>query len=270
MKKQILFTLLLLFSITIKAQPTVTPDWMFHIAFEDASGARDTVFFILDSTASDNYIDTVFGEIGMSMPNNVFQVYFQTGLTDSSKYEARPLNALGISAVIYASNVQYPLIARWDTSLFSSAILPAPYRYATLDNEYFFLVNNWGGHQYYNMTTVDTAYMPVFSWGSHQHFPLFFQADRVTNTVNINNPYAQPSVVINPNVIADGNVEVKLTSLNKIKCIDIYNCAMQLTKSIQCETAHAKITTNTLPKGIYFLKITDQLNNKYYGKIIKS
>ncbi|MBK7854191.1 MAG: hypothetical protein IPJ79_04180 [Bacteroidetes bacterium] len=172
------------------------------------------------------------------MPGNVFQVYLALLTpTDSTKYDARPLNSLGIGAYIYATNVQYPLIARWDTSLFSSPILPAPYRHATLDNEYFFLVNNWVGHQYYNMTKVDTAYMPVFPWGSGQHFPLFFQADRVTSIVNKVND--KQAAIITPSIAENGYVEVSIQSTN-IKCIEVYSCTMQLVSTINCNAPNAK------------------------------
>lgn len=69
------------------------PQWKFHIAFEDATGARDTIFLIWDSTATWE-MDTLLGEIPMNFDTNIFQVYMYINSTplDSSKVSASNTN----------------------------------------------------------------------------------------------------------------------------------------------------------------------------------
>ncbi len=58
MKRVSILILSPLMALTLAAQP----QWKFHVAYEDATGARDTIFFIWDTSAVVYGIDTALGE----------------------------------------------------------------------------------------------------------------------------------------------------------------------------------------------------------------
>ena len=54
-----------------------TPLWKFWIAFEDATGAKDSIWLIFDPSASfDSNTDTVFGEVSNPYDSTVFGIRY--------------------------------------------------------------------------------------------------------------------------------------------------------------------------------------------------
>ena len=137
MKKIILF-LLLVFS--IKLNSFSQPQWKFHIAFEDGTGAKDTIWCIWDSTAHGSPpVDTALGEGAIQIDNSTFNVFISNANGDTTKTVAFPFT-YSFDFGVRAINYQYPLTISWDSSLFS-VIFPWPYAsvdYARIDNGYFF------------------------------------------------------------------------------------------------------------------------------------
>ncbi|MFZ7145748.1 MAG: hypothetical protein ACO1G6_10440, partial [Bacteroidota bacterium] len=85
-KVKLIFAIILI-SNTILAQP----QWKFPIAFEDGSGAKDTIWYIWDSTATAG-IDTLLGEGKVLMDPNAFNVFVTDFNPDSTKTHALPFN----------------------------------------------------------------------------------------------------------------------------------------------------------------------------------
>jgi hypothetical protein len=120
------------------------PQWKFHIAFEDAIGAKDTIWLIWDTTAHGSLpTDTALGEGPVSFNYSNFNVWIYNWDGDSTKTRAYPYNAISFLLEVRAFNYQYPITIRWDTTLFYASYLPLPVGYinaAIIDNDYFFFV----------------------------------------------------------------------------------------------------------------------------------
>ncbi|MDX9751426.1 MAG: hypothetical protein RBT71_10135, partial [Flavobacteriales bacterium] len=108
------------------AQPT----WRFHLAFEDGSGARDTLWFIYDTTAtmtSSGNVDYELGEGAVPMGDGAFHVFTRNAHWDSTKTVAWPYSwypEFNTYNTIEAINWVPPMTIRWDTSLFHAPYLP--------------------------------------------------------------------------------------------------------------------------------------------------
>lgn len=145
--KLILFALILsLYALTGFTQQ----QWKFHVAFEDATGAKDTIWFILDTTATFYGIDTALGEGNVNFNYNVFNVWTLTWGTypnfDTTKVVAFPYDIGGFGSEIHAFNFELPIKISWDTSLLHASYLPSSpvgwMNHARIDNYYFFMINN--------------------------------------------------------------------------------------------------------------------------------
>jgi hypothetical protein len=265
MKKQllILFTLFLTSYTLLKAQE---PDFKFHLAFEDATGAKDTVWFIWDSTATNGY-DIALGEMPISLTPNVFQVYFQLGLNDTGKVRAKPMNNTLSGASIEAQNYVYPIILRWDSSLFSNNNLPFIINQAYLDNEWFFLNNNWGANHLFNMLVTDSVDLPKFYYGSEEQFPMSFSFgyDPSLNTsikYNLKNKLS-----IYPNPVND-YLQIKILKEKTPYTIQFFDLKGSCVMQQAIKDNNNKINIELLPKGVYFLKIFNEKSSTIQ-KIIK-
>jgi len=102
--------------------------WRFPIAFEDAIGAKDTIWFVYDTTATVAfYVDTALGEGEVVMDMEAFNVFLMNWDGDSTKTQAFPYSIFPIGEIygIKGINCVPPLVVRWDTLLFSSPVLPS-------------------------------------------------------------------------------------------------------------------------------------------------
>jgi hypothetical protein len=103
------------------------PQWKFHLAFEDATGARDTIWFIWDTTAHFILpVDEHLGEGRTEMNLNEFNVFVRNHEGDSTKTFSLPYGIPDLTNSIYAINYQYPITLRWDSSMFNAPFLPEP------------------------------------------------------------------------------------------------------------------------------------------------
>lgn len=245
------------------------PQWKFHLAFEDATGAKDTIWFVWDSTASFYGIDTVFGEIPINITPDTFQVYLTIpGGYFSNTFATYPYNSFQNN--IYAHNYVYPIIIRWDTSLFYSNALISPINCAEMDNSYFFTTSG-NFCNVFNMLENDTALCPPF--GLEEHFPL---------SVNINvNEYCCLNGIeenngnngeydIYPNPF--GEKLIMVSSKCKVKEIIIYSVdgkKVYQDKNEYPEEKEIRLSLAMLNQGIYIVEIKNDKNQKFYEKIVK-
>ena len=83
-------TPILVFILSLSSRPRlaqVEPQFKFYLAFEDATGQRDTVWLIVDSNATP-FEDTIFNETLNPIDSQKFDVYFglfSTGIGDSAR-----------------------------------------------------------------------------------------------------------------------------------------------------------------------------------------
>ena len=251
------FEIVLLFYITGSAR--AQPQWKFHIAFEDAVGARDTIWLIWDTTATGG-VDVALGEGPVQLNYNVFNVFIGNTNSDTTKTSALSYNYYPMnSALVYAINYQYPLMIRWDSSLFHATYLPPlgqnMVQVATIDNDYFFFVNNTSDH-YFNMLLDNQVSAPSFNWFSQSQFPMYFTLtyDTITGM-----PDTEENLIrIYPNPVDD---QIIVRSLefgeSEIELVEIYDILGQsvFIRQPASENRNLTLDVSTLNSGIYFLKL---------------
>jgi hypothetical protein len=248
-------------SITLKAQ---TPDFKFHLAFEDATGAKDTVWLIWDSLATTGY-DTLFDEYPHSLPTDTFQVYIKYNGVDSGKVRAIGYDYDSYDFYISAHNYVEPLNIYWDSSLIFNNNLPFEIRESYFDNEWFFLNNNWGGNHAFNILLDNHVELPNFNYGSQNHFPMYFYMGYYT-FVNINEQTNMNNIKIYPNPVSD-KLMVDSEELEGIYSFKIYDIEGKQVVEQQLNSTHNVVNVNHLPNGIYHYKIIAPNKELLTGKI---
>ena len=248
------------------------PQWKFHIAFEDATGAKDTLWCIWDSSAHGTLpTDTAFGEGTVIFDHSVFNVWIYNYDGDSTKTGVVPF-AWGFGLEVRAFNYQYPLIISWDSSLFN-LVFPWPYSsidQARIDNDYFFFENNQWLFQAFNMLLDNHALAPSFNWFSQNHFPMYFSIAR-NDTLYVKVDEIQSSILkLFPN--PTGN-NVTIFSSDKIKKIDVFSedGVKAFSKRFsQIEfTNEYNLSLESLQPGFYLINILNFKNQIYHEKILK-
>lgn len=244
------------------------PQFKFHLAFEDATGAKDTLWFIFDSLGTDNY-DPIFNEQPVLLSTSNFEVYIEQG-TNYIKTIAGSSNNSYISRPIEAQNYVYPLTMRWDSSLLFNNNLPFNINTASLDNEWFFFQSDGSLHHQYNMLTADSNYvnLPTFTWGSQEQFPLIFSFGYdpfLSTNEKINE---KNHLMIYPNPV-DGYLCVQVVNENvkdfSLKIIDALGNAI-INKNRFSNSL--KMDVSSLSNGIYFIEVYND-SISYRKKIIK-
>ena len=258
--------LLLLISIVLLSLNSFAqPQWKFHIAFEDATGARDTIWLIWDTTATGGILgqyDTLLNEGPFAFDYNSFNVFITNENYDSTKTLAYPFYYNTISVEIKAFNYEYPITISWDTSLFSPSVLPLPEGYfliAPLDNNYFFLVNNDPSYQRFNMLLDNSVVAPAFNWGTQSQFPLYTGVSREEGAIGISN------VSVNDNVItcypnpSNGNFNININQQGNFQ-LKIYNSIGQLIlqSAIGMGNTSINLQNKNISSGLYFVEISNE------------
>ncbi len=182
MKKILLVSGLLL--VFVSFQSFAQQQWKFHVAFEDATGARDTIWFIWDTTATLYGLDTALGEKPVSLNYSTFNVWTNNKVNfdyDTIKTLAIPYTE-SFETTIEAINFELPITITWDSALLHADWLPPTpvgwVNYARIDNDYFFFWNNNGLAHQYDMTLSDSVTAPYegngdpWAWQDWVHFPM--------------------------------------------------------------------------------------------------
>ncbi|PKP46124.1 MAG: hypothetical protein CVT95_07565 [Bacteroidetes bacterium HGW-Bacteroidetes-12] len=267
--KNIFFTLLLLF-FALKITAQQTPEFKFYLAFEDATNTKDTLWYILDSTATVG-MDTALGEIPQDLTSSAFHVYMYIYNTpDSGKTLAYPSISCGFGSQIRAQNYVYPVIVRWDTSLLFNHNLSCNFNEVIFDNEWFFFANSHndpinGG---FSLLLQDSVVLPWFSWGSQDHFPLIFILnDNPTLSVqgkigSVDDVKVYPNPTTNEFTV---EIDAKQSASVQLVLIDIRGVIVQ---QVATTTNKTTINLQELPQGVYFLEVLSNAQ-KVTKKIIK-
>jgi len=255
----ILIMLLSLVYNTVKGQQNA--QWPFYIAFEDAIGAKDTIWMVFDTSATEwGDLDPHLGEIPqIVIDSSLFRVWVYRD-HELNEYNTNARNIISYSfnqISIYAANYELPIIARWDSSLFAAGVL---YEYgdrvnwAVFDNEYFFGVNNGWGHEF-ELLLDNHAEMPDFWWGSGNHFPLWVNIQRGPYPPLAVDKINDSEFSIYPNPT---NSEI-LISFSKVTNANlrIYNANGMFVKTDEVVGDQKRIDLRGLATGLYFVEIKD-------------
>lgn len=243
--------------------------WSFYMAFEDATGAKDSIWFLLDtaSTVPDS-ISGLYGEHPIEEDSINFQVWFYHPLDYVNGNPTERYNTFlgritndeaAFSPDIHSENFVLPITATWDSSLFTSEVLYEyggnPINKAILDNDYLFLS---GGDEYgWDMTQTDHVELPHFWWGSGSQFPLFFNIERgpLNSGVGIDDlEKIEFSVFPNP---ATDYVFLTFPKVvtGKLRILDLNG---KLVQSSIFSGVRKRINIGELESGLYFIEIEDK------------
>ena len=249
------------------------PQWKFHIAFEDGTGAKDTIWCIWDSTAHGSApVDTSLGEGKVNINYSAFNVFVGNANGDTTKTVAFPFSwSLGM--VVMAINYQYPLVVSWDTSLFNE-IFPWPFAsvdYARIENDYFFYVNNTFLDHNYNMLIDNKVSAPSFNWFSQNQFPMYFTIARHDTSYTTIDELNLNQIKIFPNPTSNN---ISIVSSDVLKKIEIFSETGN--KIITKEFSGSSqgncyfISLDDVSSGYYLINIFNFKNHIYHAKIIKT
>ena len=199
--------LLPLLALALACTATAQPTWRFHLAFEDGSGARDTIWMIYDTSATvgsdfQPQVDYALGEGDAQLDYTQFNVFTWNWDGDSTKIHAYPYTEFPNfdGTIIDAINWTPPMTITWDTSLFHAPYLPydqGSINMAYMDGSYFFFHSNDGSGWGYNMLITDNV---VVDEESQFLFPfsVYFSGDSITIGIGKNalerwNPCPNPT-----------------------------------------------------------------------------
>ncbi len=270
MKKNlfILATIILFLFVLHNGNAVLAQQWKFPIAFEDATGAKDTVFLVWDSTAT-MQLDSALGEYNVNLLHDVFQVYWAYN-SDTTKVFAKPINNPYFNNAVVAKNYVYPIKISWDTSLFRSTSLPSPVNCAELANNYFFFSGTIC--ETFNMLLTDSVMAPHFNWGSQEQFPLNIAINRVAYCcVNGVEENKKKNFLISPNpTFGSCTIIIPDEFLNENNLtLSVYTIVGKviLQKKLSACGNQINLNLQEQAKGMYNVILSNGAKN-YYGKVI--
>src|SRR5690554_5145103 len=258
---------------TTKAQLQQDAQWAFYIAFEDATGAKDTVWILAD-TANTWYstVSGLYGEVPITPDSINFQVWFYHPAENSYPYGAWnryntlvfPIeNNYPMGNSIEAANYELPIMMRWDSTLFNADVLYEygdPVNHAWLDNDYFFLLIN-GYQQNFQLLLDDHVEMPDL-WN---HFPLLVSLKRGPGEyTSVGNVKTQEfSIFPNPATTHILLSFPKATNAN----LRIFNANGVLVKTGVVHGDQKQVDLKGFAAGLYFVEIKDE-NGSVVKKVV--
>lgn len=260
-------------------QTNTQPQWKFHVAFEDATGAKDTIWFIWDTTATFYGADTALGEISVNIDHSMFSVWTSNhGLTwyDTIKIVAHPYDrSFGHS--IEAINFELPITISWDSALLQANWLP-PHpvgwvNHARIYNDYFFLYPNEELIHHLDMTLDDHVIAPdpenedPWAWQEWVHFPM--------SVVLRQDPAVLvPEVLIPPNEITlypnPAKSFLKVKTKSRITGMQIFDLNGTCLIHSEYEQFTPTIDLSGLFPGIYIIELITIQRIYHYKKFVKT
>jgi len=193
---------------------------------------------------------------------------------DSTKVKAYPYSQFPNMSTdeVFAINYTYPVIIRWDSSLFNAPYLP----------------NNPPGNPQMNKAIVEGDFWEIFD-PDCSHCVNMFSRDSLFCESDIRGPLFGSNLVFvffnNPNLILEDNVYknikifpipsksvINLVSNESIKSYFIYN-SFGSTIYSELFTPPQKLDKYIVPfsffnSGIYIIKLSNNKNQTYYEKFI--
>lgn len=263
---------LMLGSLHIQAQP----QWRFHLAFEDATGAKDTLWFIYDTTATvftgNQDWDFHLGEGPVDIELDEFSVWMGNFLPSQGiKVNANPYSQFpqGSIDAISASSYTPPLIVRWDTSLFHAPFLPSTptsyIRYAGLLNYYFWMSGEANfGTDGFDMMLVDSVVVGpmLVDWFFTSSYMLFAYESWLSTGMT---EHSLPSLEIYPNPTKGRMVINAPEPLTEIRLLDELGRAVL--RVAPTGTGPVELDVSGLPAGSYLVHARGRAG-MYRGRVV--
>lgn len=250
----------ILFACTAAAQP----QWRFHLAFEDGTGARDTIWFIWDTTATMG-LDTHLGQGSVQMDLDVFNVWMYNPASDSTKTLAYPYSSFPWHGEqpIHGFNYQYPITIRWDRSLFQAEYLPNPdtINTAVMNGQYFYWYGNMPFPGVHSLLEEDSVV--VLDLGE----PLFPTALYVNHHITTTGIPERGMGPLNMNQ-ANGWLQVTAPDglIKEMFVLDFSGRIVHVSASTE---SVGRVALHAWPTGLYMVRVRTSTNKWHHGKFIK-
>jgi len=251
------------------------PQWRFHVAFEDGTGARDTIWMVFDETATvgSNFnplVDAALGEGQVEMDLSQFNVWTPNWSNDSTKTVAWPYSEFPFhQAVIEGFNFLLPMTIKWDMSLGALSFLPpgGPINGGSIYNTYFYYFNNCGGPPCgsFDIGLVDSVV--VEDTGPAELFGLSFTVGR-EETLTVGNPTAGSEILhVWPNPVID---YLNFRTGIAVSSVEVFD-GLGISHLLADTPTHGnQVNVRELKPGVYELRITTTARSYYHAKFIKA
>lgn len=237
------------------------PQWRFHLAFEDGTGARDTIWMIYDTAATTGpNADTQLGEGSVNINESTFQVYTLNILGQPTKTIALPYSFYPFfsGTPIEAVNWQFPVTIRWDPSLFNAPYLPydqGSIGQAYLGGDYFFFHSNDGSKLGFNMLLTDHVVVEdgflLFPTGAGWGPGTWLGSD--------SNGSVKPSMSIGP-VPADDRLLIR--SVERLEQLLLVDELGRTLLNLNRPDLELELDLSSIPTGAYMLLALTERNHR--------
>lgn len=251
------------------------PQWRFHLAFEDGTGAKDTLWFIYDTSVQqtqshwpvdmDEYHES---RVGLNYDDGEFHVFTINDLIDSTNSMAFPyywFPMLETGGTINAINWEPPMTIRWDTSLFHAPYLPyeqGNISVAIMDGPLFFFINNHIELQAYDMLIDDS----VFVWDQWDYLFSFGVSFGPGSGIGMNGlPVPSDRLSLYPNPAWD---ELYVRSDEERMDVTVLDAMGHVVLQRQAHAANEALDLGALTPGLYVIHVRTT-NHHFQGTFQK-
>ena len=258
----------LLFACTAAAQPT----WRFHLAFEDGTGARDTIWMVYDTAATTDVVpwpgpnvDTLLGEGRINIDTSLFNVWIYNPIGDTTKTRAYPYSVFPSfdGTIIDAINWTPPMTITWDTSLFHAPYLPysqGHFGMAVMSGIAFSQFDQGGvGFGLFNML-IDDHVTIDFLWDYLFTFGVYFSP--IDDTGIYEKP-ASTGLKVWPNP-AQQSVQIELSD-NETGAVLVSDLAGRRVIELENVPVNGVLDISTLRPGTYLISIHANQNPTHHA-----
>ncbi len=273
--RTLLAALVLAVATTAAAQPT----WRFHLAFEDGTGAKDTIWLVYDAAATIPYSHwpVPLGQYDSTQNSHnygdgEFHVFLFNSLHDTTNAIAHPYSIFPIFETgggIDALNWTPPMTITWDTSLFHAPYLPysqGHFGIAIMNGIAFSQFDQGGqGFGIFNMLIEDSVTIDLL-WDYLFPIPVYFDAE---NTIGIRE--GQPdeaSVQIRPNP-ARATIRAVFPG-SAAKEFSILDLSGRRLIHLESTRSNDPLDISTLVPGTYIIRVRTDQNLIYHGTFEKA
>ncbi len=267
-------SLLVVLFASLAAATYAQPQWRFHLAFEDGTGAKDTLWFIYDTAATVGStfmpeVDTALGEGRVEMDMNVFNVFLVNWDNDSTKTNAQPYSQFPVFQGGYADAINWepPMTIRWDTSLFHAPYLPyeqGNIGVARMDGTLFFFINNHPLLQAYDMLIDDS----VFVWEQWDYLFSFGVSFGPGSGIGMNGlPAPSDRLSLYPNPAWE---ELYVRSDEERMDVTVLDAMGRVVMRAPAHRSKDPLAIHALVPGLYMLHARTTENHHYHGVFQKS
>lgn len=263
--------LALVFASTAGAQPT----WRFHLAFEDGTGAKDTIWMVYDTSATldispwpNPSVDTLLGEGKSEIDTAEFNVWMYNAVNDSTKTRAYPYTVFPSldGTYIHAIHWTPPMTITWDTSLFHAPYLPysqGSFEVAGMSSIAFSQFGQSGEFGVFNML-IDDSVTVDFLWDFLFPFGVYFGPD---DQIGIREQNTAPlSLKCWPNPAITTIHLIEADRLEHIRILDFSGrTVLQVPNTVKGQS----IDIANLQPGMYIIRASSMQNQTFHGKFQK-